>query len=66
LIIGLILGLTIVIWALFVNTVEYTYQPVQSPIMFFPVPSILLLCLYWVRWWAIRPPKVWLENITQT
>ncbi|PKO18469.1 MAG: hypothetical protein CVU39_03250 [Chloroflexi bacterium HGW-Chloroflexi-10] len=44
-------------WFVFLRTVVYTYQPVQSPIMFFPVPVIILVLLYWVRWWAKNPIK---------
>jgi hypothetical protein len=62
----LILGATILllggIWAIFFATVEHTYQPVQSPIMFFPLPLILLIGLYWVRWWAMKPPEVWFDK----
>ena len=49
------------IWAIFLNTVHYTDQPIQSPIMFFPLPAFLLLMLYWVRWWAVAPPTVWYD-----
>jgi hypothetical protein len=49
------------IWAIFLNTIEFTYQPVQSPIMFFPLPAFLIITLYWVRWWAIAPPTVWYD-----
>lgn len=49
------------LWALFVGTVEQSYQAIQSPLMFLPLPGFLLVTLYWVRWWAVRPPKVWHE-----
>jgi len=26
------------------------------------MPLLLLLLLYWIRWWAIRPPRTWLET----
>jgi hypothetical protein len=26
-------------------------------------PLILTLLLYWVRWWAIRPPRLWADEI---
>lgn len=42
------------LWVLFISTIEKTYQPVQSPIMFFPMPLILLILLYWTRWWFMR------------
>lgn len=53
------------IWAIFLNTVEYSYQPIQSPVMFFPLPLIALILLYWVRWWATKPPQVWFEVLTE-
>jgi hypothetical protein len=44
------------LWALFLITLDSSRgQPQQSPIMFFPLPLLLLLGLYWIRWWAIRP-----------
>jgi hypothetical protein len=51
----LLVGLWGGLWALFLNTVEYGAQPQQHPIMIFPLPLIVLIGLYWVRWWAIRP-----------
>ena len=52
------------IWALFINTlVTVNGQPQQSPALFLPLPAYLLVTLYWVRWWAIRPPGVWFDMI---
>jgi hypothetical protein len=51
------------LWWLFLGTVAYGDQPVQSPIMFFPLPGLMLLLLYWVRWWAVRPMRTWIEQI---
>ncbi len=36
-----------------------------SPALIFPLPLLLLLLLYWVRWWVIRPPTVWYEKVAQ-
>ncbi len=54
------------LWAIFLNSVEYVYQPVQSPIMFLPLPLVLLILLYWVRWWAINPPATWFDQFSQS
>lgn len=52
------------IWALFLKTVtQVGGQPLQSPVMFFPLPAFLLLTLYWVRWWAVEPPSVWYDQL---
>lgn len=42
-------------WIFFVRTIDFGYQPLQNPIMFFPVPLILIIGLYWVRWWVKNP-----------
>jgi hypothetical protein len=26
-------------------------------------PLILTLLLYWIRWWAVRPPRMWADEI---
>lgn len=36
-----------------------------SPALIFPLPLLLILVLYWVRWWVIRPPTVWYEKLAQ-
>lgn len=50
------------IWVIFITTIDYLYQPIQNPIMFLPLPLILLFLLYWIRWWAIGMPKLWLQH----
>jgi hypothetical protein len=62
-IIGL-LTVWIGLWVLFLKTVTITAgQPLQSPIMFFPLPFFALIGLYWVRWWAIQPPKLLIDAL---
>lgn len=53
------------LWALFLATLENSYQPIQSPLMFFPLPLFLFVMLYWVRWWAMRPPAAWVDEIAE-
>lgn len=53
------------IWYIFLNTLEVGDQPVQSAVMFFPLPGYLLLMLYWVKWWAVQPPTVWYDTVGQ-
>jgi hypothetical protein len=45
------------LWALFLATIQHGDQPIQSPIMFFPLPGVMLILMYWVRWWAVTPPR---------
>jgi hypothetical protein len=42
-------------WIIFVRTIDFGYQPLQNPIMFFPVPLMLIIGLFWVRWWVKNP-----------
>lgn len=53
------------LWLLFVNTLKIDGQPIQNPVMFFPLPLFLLASLYWVRWWAIKPPKLLIEDLQE-
>ncbi len=49
------------LWWLFLSTVTYADQPIQSPILFFPLPGLLVVLLYWVRWWAFHPIQTWFD-----
>ena len=52
------------LWVLFVETIDYSLgQPQQNPIMFFPLPALLLLLLYWIRWWAFHPGSNWYDLV---
>lgn len=42
-------------WLIFIRTIDFGYQPLQNPIMFFPVPLMLIIGLFWVRWWVKNP-----------
>lgn len=57
-----ILALFFGVWYVFIKTLIPGDQPIQSPIMFFIFPVYLLVGLYWVRWWAINPPRLLLEQ----
>jgi hypothetical protein len=50
-------------WAIFLQTVTYGDQPMQHPVMLFPLPLFLLITLYWVRWWAIQPRQLLVEEL---
>ena len=50
------------LWILFLNTLEYRTQPIQHPILYFPVPLLLIIGLYWIRWYAIKPIRLGLIN----
>ncbi len=60
----LVAVLTVGIWALFLATVQKSYQPIQSSLLFFPLPIVAFLLLYWVRWWTTHSRNIELSNQT--
>jgi hypothetical protein len=58
-----LLILTVGIWAIFLSTINFGYQPQQSPVLFFPLPLFLFITLYWTRWWAVRQPRAWFDEL---
>jgi len=51
------IALLIGVWWLFLSTLQRADQPIQNSIMFFPLPVFLIIGLYWIRWWVIRPER---------
>jgi hypothetical protein len=51
------------LWVLFLRTIISAEQPTQNPVMFFPYPATLFLGLYWIRWWALRPPRLYVDEL---
>ena len=54
-----LLGLLVGLWWLFAATVVGNQE---APVMYLPLPFICLFCLWWVRWWAIRPPRLFFDE----
>lgn len=50
------------LWILFFITVEGNQE---QPIMFLPLPFFCLFGLWWVRWWAISPPRLFINEMSQ-
>jgi Protein of unknown function (DUF2029). len=57
-IVALLGVITVGVWILFLATLQKSYQPIQNSVMFFPLPIIVFILLYWVRWWVINAKKV--------
>lgn len=55
---GSLLLLSVGLWALYL-----TGGPDAMLRMLFPLPAFLLLLLYWVRWWFLRPPRLYVEEL---
>ena len=57
-----IITFAIGLWTLFLVTVEGNQE---QPVMFLPLPLFCLIGLWWVRWWAIRPPRLFIHEMSQ-
>lgn len=53
------LALFIGLWILFLNTIEIN---IESKSMYLPLPLFTLFGLWWIRWWALRPPRLPIEE----
>jgi len=38
----------------------------RDDLLFLFLPVFTVIGLYWIRWWAIRPPRTWLERATRS
>lgn len=50
------------LWVLFFLTVKGN---VESAVMYLPLPFFCLIGLWWVRWWAVQPPRVYLDELVE-
>ena len=50
------------LWPLFLSTVQGNQE---QTVMYLPYPFFCLIGLLWVRWWAINPPRVLLQDFAQ-
>ncbi len=50
------------LWALFLGTVEGN---VEQAVMYLPVPFFCLFAMWWVRWWAVRSPRMMLHEFSE-
>ncbi|HSL43936.1 MAG TPA: hypothetical protein VK897_10935 [Anaerolineales bacterium] len=59
LILILVLG---VFYALYARSL-YIYEPLVTDLMSVLPPIAAIIGLYWMRWWAVRSPRIWLDRI---
>ncbi len=50
-------------WVLVANR-SISFQ-MRADLLFLFLPVFTVLGLYWIRWWAIRPPRTWFERATR-
>jgi len=52
------------IWWLLLSGVQRGIQPDLNPIIYLFTPLILVIGLYWIRWWLINPVRMPLEELS--
>jgi hypothetical protein len=53
---------TLIPYGLYLRSV-YIYDPVVNDLIAILAPTIALIGLYWMRWWVIRSPRTWFDQI---
>lgn len=59
---GILIALGFGLWYLFLATVQGNQE---QAIMYLPFPFVCFFGLIWSRWWAIRPPRVLLQEFAE-
>lgn len=60
---GYLLLSSVGIWWLLLNGVERGIPPDLNALIYFFTPVILLFGLYWIRWWAVNPARMPIEEL---
>jgi len=50
------------LWGLFFRTVQGN---IEQPVMYLPVPLFCFVGLLWIKWWYVRPQKLFFDEISQ-
>ncbi len=62
--IGTLLTILLLLILLFAPWVLYFFSPFSNltqDILFLFFPLFTVIGLYWIRWWALRPPRIWAD-----
>lgn len=60
----LVLILSLSPWALYLYAIP-RYGEIVKELLFLLSPLLTVVGLYWIRWWAIRPPRVWADAVAR-
>ena len=50
-------------WAIFLNGSVAEAGPMPLDRLLLPLPILLLVGLYWIRWWAVRPVRTLMDEL---
>ena len=51
-------------WILFLG--GFLAPQLRDDLLFLSLPVVTVIGLYWIRWWAIRPPQTWTERVPRS
>ena len=51
-------------WLVFLQAVPIFGHKAQEMLFLF-LPVLTVISLYWIRWWAIRPPRTWADQVSK-
>ena len=61
----LLLMVLFVPWALYLFVTPLS-ETISEEVIYLFLPVFTVLGLYWIRWWAIRPPRVWADSLARS
>jgi hypothetical protein len=61
---GLVVFLMLVVFS--VPWLGYFFPVISQQTVFLFLPLFTVIALYWLRWWAIRPPRVWADMVARS
>lgn len=50
--------------ALLAGSWGLAWRAAEVPAWLLLLPALAVLGLYWMRWWAVRPPRTWLDRVS--
>jgi hypothetical protein len=50
-------------WLLTVELSLNSTLAISNDMLVLLLPILLIIGLYWMRWWAIRPPRTWSDSL---
>ena len=69
--VGIVLAIIFIViffgfpWYLYAYELPWQIGLNKDEFLFLLWPVFTVLGLYWMRWWAVRPPRTWLDRATQ-
>ncbi len=61
--VSLLLAFLAIPWVLFFG--GFLEASLRKDLLFLFLPVVTVIGLYWIRWWAIRPPRTWTERVSR-